>query len=191
MTSSLLAENEGKTTTSANLAMAMAKHGYKVAYVDMDLRKPAVHKIFQSLPREDLMSCLERGCVASLEQIDGLHIFAHSQAVPHADKLIHSDKLVGLLNDLREKMDCVILDSPPYTAVADTGMLLKHADCCVMVVRQDWAPADICRDVIEDLNDSKAVNLGYVLNNYLDDGAEKTFNERYEKHGYYRKNSLD
>lgn len=184
-----VAENEGKSTVSANLALALAKHGHKTAYVDMDLRKPAVHKIFKSAPKEDLMACLERGWVDSFDDSKRLHIFANSHSCSGADKLLHSEKLVAFLDTLRDKMDFVILDSPPYTAVADTGMLLKYADCCVMVIRQDWAPFGVCKDVAEDLNESKADYLGYVVNHYLDDGTAQKFKEHYTKYGYYNKRS--
>ncbi len=180
-----VSENEGKSTISANLSLALAKHGYKVAYVDMDLRKPAVHKIFKSAHREDLMSCLEHGGTDSLDDSKRLHVFAHSHSCSGVDKLIHSEKLVNFFDSLRDKMDFVILDSPPYTAVADTGMLLKYADCCVLVIRQDWVPFKVCKDVAEDLNESKADYLGYVVNRYWDDGTVQTFNERYAKYGYY------
>ena len=184
-----VSENEGKSTISANLALALARRGYKVACVDMDLRKPAVYKIFKSVPHEDLMSCLEHGGADSLNDPKRLHIFAHGHSCSDADKLLHSEKLVRFLDSLRNTMDFVILDSPPYTAVADTGMLLKHADCCVMVIRQDGVPFRVCKDVAEDLNESKADYLGYIVNHYWADGTAKAFKERYTKYGYYRKKS--
>lgn len=186
-----VAENEGKSTVSANLALALARHGCKVAYVDMDLRKPAVHKIFSQLPREDLKTCLKEGAPASWDTPKRLHILSCNQPTPAPDKLLHSEELVKLLNTLREKMDFVILDSSPYTATADTGMLLKHADCCVMIMRQDWVSLHVCRDVADDLGESKAKYLGYVINHYLDNGTAQTFNSRYEKYGYYGKSQFE
>lgn len=180
-----VAENEGKSTVSANLALALAKHGYKVAYVDMDLRRPAVHKIFSQLPREDLLTCLKEGAPASLDAPKRLHVLSQNKPSPASDKLLHSKELVKLLETLREKMDLVILDSSPYTATADTGMLLQHADCCIMIMRQDWVPTRICRDVADDLGEGKAKYLGYVFNNYLDNGTVQAFKSRYDKYGYY------
>ncbi|MBO5868067.1 MAG: P-loop NTPase [Oscillospiraceae bacterium] len=182
-----VAENEGKSTISANLALALAKHGHKVAYVDMDLRKPAVHKVFKQFPREDLRTCLQQGAPASLDDSKLLHILSNSHPDHGTDQLLHSEELVKLLDVLREKMDYVILDSAPYTATADTGMLLKHTDCCVMVVRQDWVPYQVCQDVSEDLNESRAEYLGYVINHYRDNGTVQGFREHYGKYGYYRK----
>ena len=184
-------ENEGKSTVSANISLALARHGYKVAYVDMDLRKPAVHKIFRELPRENLATCLHDGLPASLDSSKRLHILSHEHTDSASDKLLHSKELEKLLNTLREKMDFVILDSSPYTATADTGMLLNHADCCVMVIRQDWVSSQVCRDVADDLGDGKAKYLGYVINHYIDNGTAQTFNKRYGNYGYYKKSQFD
>lgn len=182
-----VAENEGKTTVSANLALALVKQGHKVAYLDMDLRKPAVHKIFGNLPREDLYAHLEEGKPVFWDASQRLYILSNSKPRPGTDKLLYSEALADLLENLREKADFVILDSAPYTATADTGMLLQHADCCVMVMRQDWAPYRVCRDVAEDLNEGKAEYLGYILNCYMDNGSLQTFTDRYGKYGYYGK----
>lgn len=182
-----VAENEGKSTVSANLALALSRHGYKVAYVDMDLRKPAGHKIFEAFPKQELTTCLKDGLHPSFDGSTQLNIICHSQPRSGTDKILHSEELAQLLTQLKEKADFVILDSSPYTATADTGMLLQHADCCVMVMRQDWASFRICRDVSEDLNDSKAKYLGYAINHYSDNGTAKAFGERYDKYGYYNK----
>lgn len=180
-----VAENEGKSTVSSNLALALAKHGHKVAYVDMDLRKPAVHKIFSRFPRENLLTCLRDGPPASLDESNRLHILSLEHPSSSTDKLLHSEALVKLLNALREKMDFVILDSSPYTATADAGMLLQHADCCVMVMRQDWVSYHICRDVADDLGAGNAEYLGYILNHYLDNGTAQTMGGHYGKYGKY------
>ena len=186
-----VAENEGKSTVSANLALALAKHGHKVAYVDMDLRKPAVHKIFERLPKEELMTCLQNGAPDSLDEPRRLHILSHSHPSSGTDKLLHSEALVKLLDTLRAKMDYVILDSSPYTATADTGILLQHADCSIMVLRQDWAPYRVCRDVAEDLRESKAKYLGYAINHYQDSGSAQAYNGYYGKYGYYGKSQAE
>lgn len=186
-----VAENEGKSTISANLALALARHGLKVAYVDLDLRKPAGHKIFSHLPQIDLMSCLQNGLPSSFELPNHLHILSHNRPSKNADKLLHSKELVKLLETLREKVDIVILDSSPYTATADTGMLLEQADCSLMVIRQDWASYRVCKDVADDLKVGKANYIGYVINQYMKDGIEQSYNKRYGTYGYYGKSKTE
>lgn len=183
-----VAENEGKSTISANLSLALAKHGHKVAHVDMDLRKPAVYKIFESFPQEDLMSYLQQDAPISWDSPKRLHILSSNRSLPGPDKLLHSKELAELIDTLREEMDFVILDSSPYTSTADTGMLLQYADCCLLVIRQDWVPFRICQDVAEDIDASNAEYLGYVINQYMDNGQGQEHLKRYGKYGYYRYN---
>ena len=180
-----VAENEGKSTVSANLALALAKHGYKVACVDMDLRKPAVHKIFSRIPGEDLATCLRNGAPASWDTPKRLHILSYKQSDLPPDKILRGKEMAELIETLREKMDFVILDSSPYTATADTGMLLRHADCSILVARQDWVSARICRGVADDLGEGNAKYLGYVINRFINNGSEQTQGSRYGKYGYY------
>ena len=138
------------------------------------------------------MTCLHEGGVPdSFDIPKRLHILSLNNPSLEPDKLLHSEELVKLLDALREKMDIVILDSSPYIATADTGMLLQHADCCVMVMRQDWASARICRDVADDLSEGKAKYLGYVLNNYLDNSSVPAFKDHYGKYGYYEKSQIE
>lgn len=183
-----VAENEGKSTVSANLALALAKHGHKVAHVDMDLRKPAVYKIFESFPKEDLITCLQQGVTTSLDSHKRLHILSSCHPLPRPDKLLHSKEMAELMDSLREKMDFVILDSSPYTSTADTSMLLQYADCCLMVIRQDWVPFQICQDVAEDIDASKVEYLGYVVNQYMDNGQGQDLLKPYGKYDYHRYN---
>ena len=102
--------------------------------------------------------------------------------------MLQSEALGKFLDALREKMDFVILDTSPYTATADTGILMQHVDCCLMVVRQDWVPYAICRDVEEELCEGDAKYLGYVLNHYWDNGSAKIISGDYSKYGYYGQN---
>ena len=97
-----------------------------------------------------------------------------------------SQRSQGLtVEQLRQQMDYVILDTPPYMAVADTGMLLKFADASLMVLRQDWVPGQTLDAVTQELTEQKAEYLGYVLNYYIDDGSLKTKRSYYDKYSRY------
>ena len=165
-----VAENEGKSTLAANLAIAFAKHGHRVALVDMDLRKPSLHKL---LSQTDYRLGLEHflGQEHWEDTPGNLFVVTADNIKRNAGQLLHDSQMDKFLQQLREKRDIVILDSAPYTAVADTGMLLKYADGCVMAVRQDWVPYKVLADVTAELSESNAEYMGYVLNYYIDDGS--------------------
>ena len=176
-----VAENEGKSTLAANLALAMVKHGSKVALVDMDLRRPAMHKLFSEAgPQLDLLEALEGN--QEMDPEAQLYVFTLQQSCTNAGQLLHDPKLGAFLEDLRKKVDFVILDSAPYMAVADTGILLRYADGCVMSLRQDWVPHKVLRAVSEELDQDRAQYMGYVFNYYVDDGTLRRQNKQYEKY---------
>lgn len=186
-----VAENEGKTTFSANMAYALARHGHKVAYLDMDLRKPAGYKIFSNSKQADLLTCLKEGKAPSLEGDDRLLVVTNSRIGAKGDRLLHSEELKKFVDELKEKNDFVVFDSAPFTATADTGMLLQLADCTVLVVRQDWASYDICRAVSEEMQEEGGKYLGYVLNNCQDSDIISMADSRYGAYGYYGKTKTE
>ena len=179
-----VAENEGKTTLSANLAMAMARHGSKVALVDADLRRPAQHKIFS-----EASPCLAHDLAMSEWTVrqpqDNLYVFSMPNGVQNAGKFLHGDTFREFLRELSERMDFVILDTAPYTAVADSSMLLKYVDGCILCIRQDWVPGDVLKAIAKELDESAAEYMGYVFNDYWDDGTMQSGNKKYEQYQYY------
>lgn len=176
-----VAENEGKSTLATNLAFALAKHGHRVALVDMDLRKPSLHKLFS---QTDL--CLDLEPFLGQENWEykpgSLFVFTTNNLKSNASQLLHDPQLDKFLQQLRQNMDVVILDSAPYTAVADTGILVKYADGCLMSMRQDWVPHKVLAGITNELSESNAEYMGYVLNHYMDDGSL----QRHDKYQHYQ-----
>ena len=176
-----VAENEGKSTLAANLALAISKHGHRVALVDMDLRKPSLHKLFGETDLcMDLGLAMEQGVPEDTSR--NLFVFTANNLKRNVDAMLHDAQLANFLQHLRKDMDIVILDSAPYGAVADTGMLFKFADGCVMSVRQDWVPYKVLKDVTRELDECNADYMGYVLNYYLDDGNLRQNDKKYKNY---------
>ena len=189
-----VAENEGKSTVAANLAIALARHGSRVALVDMDMRRPAIHKLFSELGEgHDLMQCLESGLPEHLHE-HPLQLFTMTSGHKNVSQLLHDAAVERFLQSLREQVDFVILDTPPYMAVADTGMLLRFADASLMILRQDWVPGPVLNSISRELEESKPEYLGYVVNHYIDDGTGLTRHKYYDKYrrygGYGREEQL-
>lgn len=179
-----VAENEGKTTLSANLALAMAKHGNKVALVDLDLRRPSQHKLFaEAKPCSNPTQAMSKWTV--LRPQDNLYVFSMPDGVQNAGNFLHDASFEDFIRELSETMDFVIFDSAPFTAVADSGMLLKYADGCILCIRQDWVPGDVLQAVAKEMDESSAEYMGYVLNAYLDDGTLQSSRKKNEQYKYY------
>jgi capsular exopolysaccharide synthesis family protein len=166
-------ENEGKSTVAANMALSMAKKGKKVLLLDCDFRKPSLHKIFEIPVQNDrtLTTFLlhdDMGPVPYLNQLKKHGIFlglSHSSN-RNITRLLNNGKLPALLKHLRERVDYVILDTPPMLAAADAEAIAAMVDTAVLVVRSDFMPTGAVNDGLDRLRKSAPDVCGFVLNNY-------------------------
>ena len=166
-------ENEGKSTIVANLALALAEKGRRVALLDCDFRKPSLHKIFDtSISKEKSFSAylLQEGMDATPYLTEskkhGLLLGLSQGSGRNVSKLLNSGKLSMLLQQLRTEADYVILDTPPMLAAADAEVLAAMVDTALLVVRADFMPTDSINKGLERLRKSAPEVCGYVLNNY-------------------------
>jgi capsular exopolysaccharide synthesis family protein len=178
-------EGEGKTTTAANLAVALAQAGKRVTLLSADLRKPRLHEFFGGSSPIGLATVLsgqttiERALVPS--SIDELQILFSGGARENAAELIGSEAMGRVLDDLRDRSDFVIVDAAPILLVADTASLLPHSDGVLLVVDPAVSTRAAADDVREQLDQLQARRIGIVINN-----LEKSRARAYRHHaGYY------
>jgi len=148
-------QGEGKTTTSANLAVTMANSGRRVVLVDCDLRRPRVHTVFD-LPNDiGLVSVVRDGtplqdALRIIDLDDGQHLAA-LPAGPvsyNPAELLMGRTVAAIIDKLAERYDCVIIDSSPLRAVADALPLANQVDGVILIAR---AGATRRRDISEAL----------------------------------------
>ena len=113
--------NEGKSTAAANLALAFAKRGKKVVLLDLDLRRAAVHKIFEV--KDELFALGD--CLKQPELLSNLHegeltLITNKKGVSNPGEYIQSTNMDALFQTLRQYADIVILDSAPLAIAADS-----------------------------------------------------------------------
>lgn len=114
---------EGKTTTSANLALALAETGLKVALVDCDLRKPRIAD-YMGLEgavglTEVLIGHAELSDVLQQWGTAELYVLPAGRIPPNPSELLGSDSMDRLLTELESRVDVVIVDTPPTLMVTD------------------------------------------------------------------------
>lgn len=160
---------EGKSTTTANLAVVFAQQGKRVLLIDADLRKPTVHYTFRTENHIGLSNVLTRQ--ASLEEAvattaqDKLWVLPSGPIPPNPSELLGSKGMTTLLEQAKDQYDVIILDTPPVLAVTDAQVLSNLADGVVLVVSSGKTEIDAAKKARELLDSAKARILGVVLNN--------------------------
>ena len=163
------APGEGKTVTSANLAVVFAQAGRKVVLVDADLRKPRVHTMFNLGNARGLTTML-RGDAVRLEVLsqateeDNLRVLTTGPLPPNPAELLGSHRMQAVVGLLTESADLVIFDSPPLQAVSDSALLSSSADGTLLVVDAGRSRGRAVRSAAEILTRAGANVLGVVLN---------------------------
>ena len=158
---------EGKTTTCINLGGIMSMAGKKTVVLNLDMRKPTLHKKF-ALKNAKGMSTFLSGR-ASLHDViqhteyENLDVITSGPVPPNPSELIQSQLMEALLNNLREIYDVVILDTPPVGLVTDARTLMHFADTSIYVLRADYSKKDFLRNV-EKLSKEDIGGLGILLN---------------------------
>jgi capsular exopolysaccharide synthesis family protein len=175
---------EGKSTTAANLAVALAQQGHRVLLVDCDLRRPRVHKIFQQPQQPGLTGVLVGNVIAAAAirptEIDQLSILPSGALPPNPTELLGSPQMKATLDRLAENFEMVVLDTPPVLAASDAAILGGGADGVLVVVRAGQTEWGAVQATVQQLSNVGARILGTVLN---DPDAEVA---KYAAHyGYY------
>jgi len=160
---------EGKTTTAANLSVAMAQAGKRVILVDSDLRRPSLHKVF-GVPIAPGLTSLLVDQNLSLEEtlvptgVEGLWLITSGPIPPNPSELLATPQMVHLIERLTAQSDMVVCDSPPLLAVADASILAAEVGGTIVVINAGRTRTDLCRRAADTLEQVGARVLGVVLN---------------------------
>lgn len=166
-----VAENEGKSTVSANLALSLMNHGYKVALLDLDLHKPAMYKIFKyRKPLKTDFSQILKGEVSPKEyeflryKKTQLYLALSKKNCSDVSEWIGSRTVNQCIKSIRDKVDFVIIDTPPTSVSADAMSLIKMADKAILVVRTDVVDAPNINDTVLTIQNVGGSFAGCLLN---------------------------
>ena len=163
-------DDEGKTTTSINLGISIAKEiEYTVLLVDTNLRKPELHKYFGITPKLGLSDYLQGDLdLADLlikpGDIDHLVILPGGTPVMNSTELLGSPKMCSLVDELKNRYPkrIIIFDLPPVLKTADTLSFAPCIDCALIVVEDDVTKEIELNQTVELLSVTNII--GTVLN---------------------------
>lgn len=184
-------ENEGKSTVSANLALAMRNRKKSVILVDGDMKKPAIHKIMGYKDRTDNYKSITEFLTGKANMSQTLiadntyqlGLIMGKKGTDKSTEYISSNSMKKMINTLSRNVDVVIIDTPPVAVSPDAECIAELVDATVLVVRQDQTPVKVINDAIDSLNSTKAKVIGCVFNNVR--AADLSDNYRYGSNGKY------
>jgi succinoglycan biosynthesis transport protein ExoP len=179
VTSSLAAE--GKSTTSSNLAAALAETGARVLLVDADLRRPSIAEALGIEGSAGLTTVLAgQADVADVVQewgSHGLHVLASGPVPPNPAELLGSPVMRRLVAELRRSYDHVVIDTAPLLPVADAAVVSRLVDGTVLVVHAGRVRRGQVAQALANLDRVSGRVLGVVLNRVKRD--ESSYEYRY------------
>jgi len=170
---------EGKTFIAINLASVYSLMGKKTIIIDFDLRKPKVNTDFGLNNDRGVSTWLigkdELQDIIKDTPYENLSVIPGGQVPPNPSELIALDKTEELIKLLKERYECIILNSAPIGTVSDTFHLSTLVDTTVFVVRQNMTLKDLFANTLKELKFSNIKNISVVIN---DLGPE------YKRYGY-------
>ena len=159
---------EGKTLTSTNMGIAMAKSGLKTLIIDGDMRRPRLHKALSVENTEGLSDILsathEIDDVLQETNIENLSVISCGTIPPNPSELLHTPRFKALMKELSGRFDRLIVDSPPLGAVSDGLVLSTSADAVLLILKFGKTRRDLLRRSINQLEGIGAPFMGCVLN---------------------------
>ena len=186
-------QNEGKSTTAANLALSFAELGKRILLVDCDLRRPKLGRLLNLSAPAGLSNVLmDPGLLetALIKDFGGVDVILAGDIPPNPSELLASARMEKLLEQMKEQYEYIILDTPPVNMVTDAIALAPRSDGVLFVVRSNQSDRVSVMHAVDQLEYAQAKILGFILNsvelektNY---GYGKYRYGRYHKYGYSR-----
>lgn len=186
--------NEGKSMVSLNLANAIASAGHKVLIVEGDMRKNSLGDILDIHPQYGVFSILSGVCTpkeaCTETKIENLYLLDSENNIPSPPDLLSASRFAALVDNLQDKYDYVIFDTPPLASFVDGAIIANLVDATIIVVRQGKAKRSSVNEIINQLRTANANILGTVLT-FSTEASEKDYYYAYYNKDHKRVNKED
>lgn len=180
------APSEGKTMICTNLAGSFALSNKKTIIIDCDLRKPRIHSFFKTNRYPGVVDYLF-GQVSLEEiirpsEIPDLFFITAGTIPPNPSEILESQRMKDFINDMKQKYDYVLLDSPPVIAVTDSEILARIADVTALVVSANTTEIELMMRSLEIIQQDNINFIGTILNNFV---YKSSYGSYYKYYYYY------
>jgi tyrosine-protein kinase Etk/Wzc len=160
--------SEGKSFISVNLAAITALLNKKVLLIGLDLRKPKIHKFFNTQNTEGMSTFLSGNCeykdVIQKTTVDNLYYASSGPVPPNPAELIESPLMQDFIRKAKKEFDYIIIDTPPVAVVADALLLANYVDLNIFVVRQRYSSKNTLELIQEYYQSGRLRNIGIIIN---------------------------
>lgn len=167
---------DGKSMTSANLAITMARSGSKVLLVDADLRRGMQHKQFSTPASPGFAEVLAEECAwgkAVIEtSIPNLHLLPRGTIPRHPGELFVTPGKEKFIQEVALQYDFILFDTPPVMAADDVSSLSPYVDGVMLIIRANYTSARIARAALDLLYLRKVNIIGLVFNGVRPNAGE-------------------
>jgi succinoglycan biosynthesis transport protein ExoP len=174
------APGDGKTTSTSNLAIAMAKAGQRVVLVDADLRRPTQHKVFELDVKAGLSNLMagtaDLAAVIYPTAIENLDVIPAGPVPANPSEILNSQAFADFVDELAARYDHVLIDSPPVAPVTDARILGAMCDATILVIRAEKSTRRVTEHARESLQSVGTRILGVIINDVP---------RRRDRYGYY------
>ena len=165
---SSMQSGEGKSFTCTNLAKTLAATGQRVLLIDMDIRRPGLHKEW-GLPLGDGVSAILEGRKHTFDTIyktgeKNLHFIPAGELLSGNQALFFSKKATGFIQDMRWHYDVVIIDAAPIGIVSDAIPLMQKSTANLFVIRAGYTKQRFIQAIQDRFKEWQIPNLHLVLN---------------------------
>ena len=183
-------QGEGKSVTALNIAATYAEDGKKVIIVDLDFRRPKLHRSFRLENKNGITDVLA-GHISLEDAIKhgdhGLDCLNRGEKTPFPTAVLGSENIAKLFEELRKEYEYIIVDCPPILAVSDAAIISKLCDGCVFVVSQSRTEKNAAKESIKILRDNNVNILGCVFAGISSKGSSYSSKYKYYYQNYYGK----
>lgn len=181
---------EGKSTSAANLAIALAQTGSAVLLIDADMRKPVQHRNFKIKNDEGLSTLIikKSSMAKSVKSnvINDLDLLPSGPLPPNPSELLASNSFKALLEQFASNYDYVIIDTPPVNVVSDAMVMKDSTSGILLVIRYAMTTYDDLSNCMKQIELAQANLLGFVMNDVHHNygAAYYNYKYKYKKYGY-------
>ncbi len=175
-------QEEGKSTTSANVALSLAQAGIKVLLIDIDLRKSRINRFFNVSNTPGLTNYL--GGLTSLTEVikktsyENLDIIPGGVLVLNPSEALASDVMKEMLETVKNNYDFIVLDAPPLNVVSDALPIIKLSDGVLLVLKEGKSKHTDLVKTIKQIELIEAKIIGFVLN-YSSEASKDSYHYKY------------